>query len=164
MPTTPLLDKIVAEEPGRYLTTEEQDALLRESRYFEPRITAARDAQAHEAEVVKRAVDAVLKRYDFRGRYTYGAEKCYRDVGQVYRWCAFAMLLDDRKMLEDKLLLWMRAIIQSLDFPGANESIRMTYKLLTDESRRALRPASFQLMEPFLRAAEEILPADSVAF
>jgi hypothetical protein len=164
MPTTPLLDKIVADEPGRYLTTEEQDTLLRESRYLEPRITAARDAQAHEADIVKRAVDAVLKRHDFRGRYTHGAEKCYRDVGNVYRWCAFAMLVDDRKMLEDKLLLWMRSVIQSLDFPGANESIRMTYTLLLDESRRALRPASFQLMEPFLRAALEILPADSVAF
>lgn len=157
-----LLARIADESPGRYLTMEEKDAVLRGSPYMAPRLAAASDAEARHDEVVERTVKAVLKKFDFKRAYEYGEDKCIRDVGAVYRWAVFCMLCGDRRMFEDKLLLWMRTVIQSFGFPGGNESIRMSYARLRTEAGKALRRETMELLEPYLAAAEEILPADTL--
>ena len=159
---TALLENISAESPGRYLTEEEYKQLLADSPYLEGRILAARDAQAKEEEVVGKTVRQVLKKYDFRKAYEFGEDKCIRDVAVVYRYAVYCMLCDDRQQYEDKLLLWMRTIIQSFGFPGGLDSIRMTYKLLREEARKRVKPETAELLDPFLAVAEEILPAESI--
>lgn len=154
-----VLAKITREEPGRYLTDEEVREALKESPFLASRIRAMRSAQRVEDEVVKSTVDPVLKKFDFQtGRGGYGSAKCYRDVGTVYRYCVYAMVCDDLALLNDKLLYWLRTILQSLSFPGYNDSIAATYTLLRREMNRRLPAEDAALLDPFFRATEEILP------
>lgn len=158
---TTLLQDIRRTEPGRYLKPEEYDALLRAEPYLAPRIAAARAAEAVQKEVLTATIEPIFRKYDFQsGRANYGPAKCYRDVGYVYSYCVFAMLCDDMAMLNDKLLLWLRTILQSLAFPGGTkglESIHATYSLLRKEMNRRVPPESAALLDPFFKAAEEVL-------
>jgi hypothetical protein len=159
----PTLAKIRAENPGRYLTGAEFAALEAEAPYLRLRIRAARAAEQQEVTVLKVTLESIFRRYDFAsGRGGFGQEKCYRDVGLVYRHCVFAMLCDDRSMLENKLLIWMRTIVQSLNFPAETESIAATYTLLRKETLKRLSAEDGALLDPMLRACEEILPAKAV--
>jgi hypothetical protein len=157
-----LLEDIRRTDPGRYLTPEEYDALLRAEPYLAPRIAAAKAAEAAQQDVLTATIETIFKKYDFQtGRANYGPAKCYRDVGYVYSYCVFAMLCDDMPMLHDKLLLWLRTILQSLAFPGGTkgiDSIRATYSLLRKELNRRVPPESAALLDPFFKAAEEVLP------
>lgn len=155
----PILKKIRAEDPGKPPSAEELERIEKDQPELAPRIRATREAVAREQIILKETVEKVLKKYDFKGRFDYGSEKCYRDVGSVYRYCIFSMLCEDEDMLRNKLLFWMRTIIQSLDFPSGNESIRFCYSLLRETSRRNLSPDSSALMDPYLKIVEEILPS-----
>lgn len=155
----PLLAEIARTEPGRWLTPEELDGLRADDPFMAPRVDAAAEARRVESTVLEATVETILKKYDFEARHDYGKDKCYRDVGAVYRYAVFAMLMNDRGLLENKLLYWMRSIIQSFQFPSGNESIRMTYRLLRQSANRSLAPEHARLLDPFLAAAEEVLPS-----
>lgn len=157
MPT--LLAEISKTEPGRYLSADELRRLESEEPYLAPRIRAARNAQAAEPEILRAVLEPLYKRYDFDTGRTYGREKGYRDVGIVYQYCVFAMLKDDMRFLENKLLFWLRTILQSLNFPGGNDCIRDTYVMLRKETHRRLPKEDAALLDPFLKACEEVLPA-----
>lgn len=153
-----LLIEITRTDPGRFLTAEELRRLETEEPYLAPRIRAARNAEAQAGAIVKAAVDASLARYDFAtGRAGYGPDKCYRDVGTVYRYCVFAMLCDDIDLLKNKLLYWLRTILRGLNFPCGVESIRFTYGALRKEMHRRLPKEDAALLDPFFVATEEVL-------
>jgi hypothetical protein len=161
MPTTsPFLRNLLKVEPGRYLTLEEEQRVLAEDPYLEPRLEAMRDARDFEKTIVGSAVDLVLRKYEFEQRYETGRAKCMRDVGAVFRWSVYCMVIDDVTVLENKLLYWMRTVIQSFEFPGKNQSIQYAYTLLRKESARLLKPTTMQLLDPFLATAENILPSE----
>jgi hypothetical protein len=154
-----LLDDLKnSDEAGRYPTDAEYDTLSSDP-HLAPRARAAREAQSREREVVKTTVDWILKKYPFEAHHGAAREKCYRDVGAVFRWGVFSMLCDDIAMYDNKLLLWMRTIIQAFNFPSGNESIRATYSLLRKEARKQLTPQTAALMDPFLERAEIVLAA-----
>ena len=157
-----VLEKIKSNEPGRYLTEEEYQQFLAESPHATNLVAAAKHAEQKEAEVVQRCIKAVLKKYEFRKVYEYGEEKCIRDAKAVYRYAVFAMLCNDIEMLRNKLLYWMRLIIQSFGFPGGNKSIEMTYQRLNSEAKRAMDPSHYELLEPYLTECANILPAEEV--
>lgn len=107
---------------------------------------------------MKATVSTILGKFDFAsGRGGFGPDKCYRDVSTVYRHCVFAMLCDDLPMLENKLLIWLRTILQSLSFPGETESISATYTLLRKEVNRQLSKEDAALLDPFFQATAEVL-------
>lgn len=154
----PILEQQKKERPGEYLSSDDIEILRRQEPALAPCIDAAIAAEKKEQEILDRVIPDVLKKYDFRGRYEYGPEKCYRDVGAVYRYAVFAMLCNDLEMLENKLLIWMGTIVRSLNFPGGNESIRYTYEKLRREAIAALGDAHGRLLEPYLTAAVVNLP------
>lgn len=157
----PILEQQKKERPGEYLSPDDVEVLRRQEPALAPCIDAALAAQKREQEILERVITDVLKKFDFRGRYQYGEEKCYRDVGAVYRYAVFAMLCNDMQMLENKLLIWMGTIIRSLNFPGGTDSIRYTYEKLRRESVAALGETHGRLLEPYLAAAVETLPSPS---
>ncbi|MDX2176010.1 MAG: hypothetical protein SF028_06020 [Candidatus Sumerlaeia bacterium] len=155
------LARVIKNEPNRPLTEDDFTRILAEEPHLAQRVAAARAAAAAEAAVVKATVDTVLRRFDFvTGRAGYGPAKCYRDVGGVYHYAVLAMLAGDPTVYENKLLLWMRTIIQALAFPEG--SIAFTYALLRKEASKQLPAAAAQLLDPYLALAEKILPAESV--
>ena len=160
---SPLLDAIARDTPGRYLTAEELAALEQEDPLATRRIAAARAAQEREQSVLDATIRPILKKYDFvTGRHGYGPEKCYRDVGATYRYCVFAMLCESPELLDNKLLLWMRKIIQALNFPSGNESIAATYTLLRREAARQLPKDAVTLLDPYFEQVAAILPSEDL--
>ena len=156
----PILKQQMKDKPGEYFSAEELARLGAEDPSMAPRIEAASRAQIAEKVVLDRVIPATLRKFDFRKSFEYGEDKCYRDVGAVYRWCVFAMLCDDQTMLENKLLIWMGIIVRSLNFPGGSESIRFCYKLLRREMNAALGAPHASMLDPYFACAELILPGD----
>jgi len=155
-----LLKQISADTPGRYLTEVELKQLEVDP-YLRPRVAAARLAREKEPIVLDKTLNVILRRYEFEKKHGYGREKCYRDVGSVYQWCVFAMLCDDVSLLENKLLFWMRTVIQAFGFPGGNNSIRDTYSLLRKEMNKRVGGNEAELLDPFFASCERILPAET---
>ncbi len=160
--THELLDAIRKSEPGRYLTAEEHARLREEAPFLIPRLNAMRAVEAAQKDILKATVEPVLKKYRFADKVQHGPDKCFRDVGSTLRHCAFAMVCDDVQMLKDKLLYWLRTILQAVHFPGGLAPIEMTYTLLYRETIKRLDPESAKLMEPFLKATMEVLPSKDV--
>jgi hypothetical protein len=142
------------------LSPEEEAQVLAEDPYLEPRIEAMREARDFEKVIVGNTVDIVLRKYEFEQRHDYGRPKCMRDVTAVYRWSVFCMVLDDVSVLENKLLYWMRTVIQAFEFPGRNQSIQYCYSTLRKECGRLLKAPTMQLLDPFLASVEAILPSE----
>lgn len=156
-----VLQTIRKEDPGRYPTDEELRHILEAEPYLEARVRALRSAKEHEKAIVQGVVDQALKKYDFSGRGGFGPAKCYRDVGLVYRHCVFAMLCDDLQMLKEKLLYWLRTILQAQNFPCGVESIVMVYSRMRAEVARRLPPEDAKLLDPYFAAAATILPSEN---
>lgn len=155
-----LLEKARLESPGRYLTAEEMALLERDEPYIAPRLRAARAAAEKERAIVPSIVDRVFKKYDFEARIGYSKAKCQRDIGYVYKYCVFCMVLDSVEVLENKLLWWLRTILHAQNFPGEIQSIQMTYALLRQEVARQLPKQDAELLDPYFAAAERILPLE----
>ncbi len=154
-----ILEETRKSDPGAYLSPEQLAELEKIDHLMAARVRSARKAQQMESVVLKNVIEPILKKFDFAANASFHREKCYRDVGMVYRHCVFAMLSDDMEMLENKLLFWLRKILQSQNFPQGNESIRSTYALLLKETERQLPPEEFRLLNPYLARAAAILPS-----
>ncbi|MEQ8821786.1 MAG: hypothetical protein RLY93_16230 [Sumerlaeia bacterium] len=154
----PLLQQISKAEPGRYLTEQEVYRIASEDEFMKPRLQAAKAAQEKEQVIVQAAIKATFKKFDF-SVHDYYEGKCYRDVAMVYRYCVFSMLCNDTSLLENKLLYWMRTIIQAFEFPGRNDSIRLTYAGMRREAWNHLSQEHARLLDPYLELAENVLPA-----
>jgi hypothetical protein len=153
-----ILDEARRADPGSFLPEEKLRELEKVDHLMAARVRAARSAEQFEQPILRQVIEPILKKFDFSKANAH-RDKCYRDVGLVYRYCVFAMLSDDMKMLEDKLLFWLRTILQSQNFPQGNESIRATYTLLLREAERQIPPEHFRLLDPYLARAAAILPS-----
>ena len=154
----PILAEYRREKPGSYLSDSEISKILSDQPEMDVRLRAAKKAEMEQQSILDYVIPTVLAKYDFRGRFEYGESKCYRDVAAVYRYCVFAMLCGDLDVLKNKLLYWMRTVIQALDFPSGKESIKFTYTLLRNRVRQQLPPEFVAVLDPYFQAVEEVLP------
>jgi hypothetical protein len=155
-----ILETARRDQPGEYLPEEALQKLEAEVPYLAPRIRAARIAREKERQILEVVVEPMLRKYGFEEKIPLSKGKCYRDVASVYRHCVFAMLCDSVSLLEDKLLWWLRTILQSQAFPGRSESIQSTYSLLRKEVSRKLPAEDAALLDPCFAACERILPME----
>ncbi len=155
-----ILEEARASDPGLYLSEEKLRSLEKIDHLMAARVQAARKAEQAEPAILKNVIETVTRKYDFASNAVNYKEKCYRDVGLVYRYCVFSMLCDDMTILENKLLFWLRTILQSQNFAQGNDSIRATYELLLKESQKQLSPEVFRYLDPFLARAVTILPSE----
>ena len=72
------------------------------------------------------------------------------------------MMCDDMRILEDKLLWWLRTILHAQGFPESRESIKATYASLRREAQRNLPAEAVSLLDPYFEATEKILPMPEV--
>jgi hypothetical protein len=147
------------------------------------RATAAQEVREHEGRVVKEVVTSVFKRYPYEEHHDNAMAKCIRDVRYVSAYSTMAMLMDDVQWLDDKLLIWLKTILQSFEFPaaatrkralfaaraqdpalerldGKRQSIHETYTRLRDGYEAVLTPNSFALMKPALDRVVDTLTED----
>ncbi len=181
----PRLKMIFKAAESRQLTPQELEEYQRVVPEHTDRAEAAREIAKTEQAVVQKTVEDIFAIYPFEGNHPGASPKCLRDVRYVSAYATLAMLMEDPKWLEDKLLLWLRTILLAFEFPDraqgkkvlfggggdhggdgrGNElsppqrSIYDTYVRLRENYREVLTPNTYQLMEPYLQQAVDILPA-----
>lgn len=148
--------KIVAECDNRYPTPEEEQELVEFARSVPRRFEVARLVEKVEQEAVKHCIDETKKRYpNFAGHHEFAWAKAFRDVQLTVRTNVQAMLVGDMRLLDEKLLFWLKTILASFAFtPRFN---RDTYTFLRDGFKSRLPADAYALLEPYLNRNIEIL-------
>jgi len=150
------LFKLIHAGDSRYLTAEEQKEILSYTNTLPERFRIAAQVAEVEAAAVKRCIEETKKRYpNFERFHAQAWGKAYRDVQLTVRYNVQAMMLDDMKVLDEKLLFWLRTILASFNFtPQFN---RDTYTYLRDAFKAGLPAAAYKAMEPYFNRNIEVL-------
>lgn len=153
------LQSIFSDAEGRYLQNEEIRALAAYTSTLKERVETMQLLEKKEAAIVKETLDIVFEKHpDLTSRYFRTRENCTRDVTLVLRFCAMAMVRDDVDYLKEKLLYWLRTILQAFEFGAILDS---TYRTLAIRVEAHLSASQARLMAPYLRATHEVLTAES---
>lgn len=135
--------------PGRYPTPDERDRLCEYAAGVRGRLAALQEMEKIEREVIEAALDKIKVHYpNFLRYHAVGWEKGYRDMQLLLQYMAKAMYLDDRRLLDDQVLTWVRTIFKSLNFTP--KFLRDSYTLLREAVRAKAKPRTYALMEPYL--------------
>ncbi|OYT70322.1 MAG: hypothetical protein CFK52_11300 [Chloracidobacterium sp. CP2_5A] len=183
----PDLADMFRQAEGKYFTDAEFAKL--ESYYpnLSAHIEAAKDVRAKETGIVGRSVKEIYTMYPYEQHHEHATAKCVRDARYVLSYATLSMLIDDTRWFEDKLLIWMKTILQAFEFPesgqtdamreafaridpalanklkplkGKVKSIYHMYYVIKRECQQGLQPTSFRLIEPYLDLAMNVLSED----
>lgn len=165
---------------SRHLTEEE----LQEYENLMPdlsiRAMAAREVIRSETSVVKATVDEIFMMYPFQQKHEVAPGKAMRDITYISIYATHTMLLDDPAWFRDKLLIWLKTILQSFYFPTRTaepqrhpeltrqadrlpimrSAIYDTYARLKINYKDVLSPDAFALMEHPLQQAVDVLSGE----
>jgi hypothetical protein len=178
----PTLAAMFKAAENRHLTAQEFAEYVRVLPAESDRAKAAKEISDCEQAVVERVITEVFAVYPFVANHAFANAKCIRDVRSVSAYATLSMLMNDPHWFRDKLLLWLRTILQSLHFPdrestakktlfgtaGAKSadtsnmppnirSIHETYNKLRSIYKERLTENSFALIEPYLTQAVDTL-------
>lgn len=102
---------------GRYLTSEEMDNIADMVKAFQARFEITQKLEAKEEQLVKSIVEKTLEHFpQFAEERPNVFEKCVRDETLVLRYAAMAYLNDDEEIFTEKVMYWMRTVVQSMNF------------------------------------------------
>jgi hypothetical protein len=167
---------------SRHFNDEELAAIESEHPELKPEIAAARAVREVDVAAIGRVVKEVFSQYPYDQHHDHANPKCIRDVRYVVAYSCHAMIARDPRWLEDKLLIWLKTILQAFDFPDRmkssagvlfadkvmeeklktlppkTKSIFHTYYRLRQEICKAVGPEHAALFSPYLEQAVLILP------
>ncbi|MEM7789856.1 MAG: hypothetical protein AAF546_00510 [Verrucomicrobiota bacterium] len=182
--THPELKTLFKEAEGRFLNEDELDVYLSVAENGESKAEASREVKSIANQVIKKVLTRIFELYPYATQHNLAMGKCIRDMRYVLAYGTNCMLAEDPDWYRDKLLVWMKTIIQSFDFPDIAEgtteryfndpetvehvltltqgqrSIYETYKGILEEMRANLSEATFSEMEHYLNLSLEILSHD----
>ena len=180
----PRLKTIFKSAEGRHLTELELQEYCSVMPNLSDHAAAAREVAKCEPAAVQTVVDEIFLFYAFEQNYPDGRAKCMRDIRYVSAYATLSMLMNDPKWFQDKLLIWMKRILQAFEFPERNlpkkkllftsdadsnrqtnlapkqRSIFETYTKLKHTYQEMLAPPAFELMESYLQQTIDILASD----
>jgi len=179
------LQELFRRSEGRHWSEEELGTYSRSVPEFAKRAEAARAIAKHEATVVEKTVTEIFSVYAFMKHHPLAEVKAPRDITQVSVYTTSAMLMNDSDWLRDRLLLWLKTILQAFAFPKREsggqktlfgnrtpttnpaenmaqrrQAIFETYIALKRNYQQALDSAHFSLIEPYLQQVIDTLSAD----
>ncbi|MFQ3671172.1 MAG: hypothetical protein SNJ84_06915 [Verrucomicrobiia bacterium] len=180
----PKLSVLFKQAESRHFKDEEFDTILDEFPDLAPRVDACKEIRQKDVAIISKVVKEVFSQYDYNQFHDHASAKCPRDVRYVVTYACAAMLANDPQWFEDKLLIWLKTILQAFEFPprkpGAGKtlfadeqlekalaplpqktmSIYHCYYRLRQEMQRELSESSYRLIEPFLTQSLEVLTED----
>jgi hypothetical protein len=179
----PQLQALFRATESRQMSEQELDEYCRVVPEYTQRAIAAREITAVEQAIVQKVIDEIFAIYPYEQFHQSALAKCTRDVRYVSAYATLSMLMNDSQWFADKLLIWLKTILHSFEFPdkktkgkvlfsGAAQDNKMeelpahrrsiyeTYTKLKQHYQRVLTPSSFQLIEPHLQQAIDILSGD----
>lgn len=142
---------------------------------------AARAARKVEGSISRKVIKTIFSIYPYEQYHQMATAKAVRDVRYVISYAILSMLMDDLAWYRDKLLIWMKTIIQSFEYPklpqgkenlfpeekekvltlkGGQQSIHECYLMVEREMETALDREHFDAIRPYLSEATRILAND----
>jgi len=181
--THPELEAIFKAAESRHLTSQELDAYSQVVPEYAPHAQAAREVASVEEAVVQAVVKEIFLLYPYEKKHKLAFGKCVRDISYVSAYATQAMLMNDPQWFEDKLLIWLKTILQSFEFPEPTQkttglfskpadalhesglpqkqrSVFATYSQLKHHYQQKLSPTTFDLITSYLQQAIDILSSD----
>lgn len=180
----PELTDLFARAESRHLTDDQFEMYLAVAGDHADRVSAAQEVKTHDAQIVRNIITDLYAIYPYAKHHNLAMPKCIRDVRYVTAYASMAMLMGDPQWFADKLLIWMKTILQSFEYPDipagtsrrlnpepevraiiANlkpnqRSIFECYYRLRADFKKALSPAAFDEMSPYLQLPIDILSND----
>lgn len=150
------LARLSVEAEGRFATDEELQFLKDYLQSVEQRVIAyekiheAEEKIIHLVEAKKRAHNANLFQLN-SGDVT---QVCRRDLRNVLRHSAAALLFDERERLQESLLLWYQTIVRAYKYESY---AKVTYQILQEAIKQYLLPEEATLFYPFLQLNQLVL-------
>lgn len=117
----PDIAKLFRTVESRHLTAEEFAQYLTLCPEYAERAAAAREIQEHELTVVTNTVKQVFFLYPYPKYHEFAKDKAIRDVSYVSAYATHSMLTDDPDWFRDKLLIWLKTILQAFSYPAREE-------------------------------------------
>ena len=175
------LQAVFREAEARHLTEEELKLYQSLVPDASDRADAAKAAYAVELQVVEDTIESIFEAYPYSKFHALHSEKCPRDVTNVSTYAIQAMLMDDNDWFRDKLLLWLKTILQAFRFPPRSypketvlfgndqetgvinslppgrQSLYETYLLLDRNYQQVLHENHYELLRPHLELTRHIL-------
>ncbi len=154
------IKEMFSDAEGRYLEADESQKLKQFAQSLQSRLETMEAVKAAEKAIVSETLDAVWETHpEIESRYTKARENCTRDVTLVLRYCAMAMVREDMTFLRDKMLYWLRTILQAFQFGPILDT---TYRVLPRRVEAHLTPGQVQLLAPYLKETHRVLTKESL--
>lgn len=150
------LARLSIEADGRYATDQELKFISDYLQSVESRVSAyekIRDAAENIIEQVK-ADKQARNNYSFYLGPNDRSETCLRDMPNVLRCSASAMLINDLDRMREGVLIWYQTIVRAF---GYEQNAKLNYQILENIVRDNLSPEEAELMMPVLQLNYTIL-------
>jgi hypothetical protein len=123
----PALAELLAASEGRFPKDDELAALVKAIPAAKERVEAVRAIARVTPPVVNVVVHRILEVYPLAQTHDYSPEKCQRDITLVINYAALTLLAEDPGWFRDKLLVWMKTIIQAARFPDRTAGVQRVF-------------------------------------
>ena len=141
---------------GRYLTKDEQEELLAYAAALPKKIRYADLLEQKEGVIIGNLTEEMKRRYpNFAKFHDQAWGKCQRDTSLVLRYDVQAMVFDDMKMLDDKLLYWLRTILSASNMTP--KFVSDCYTILRDQVKAEVSAEAFAALQPYLQRNIDVL-------
>lgn len=149
------IESLFSSAEGRYLALEEERQIIDYTRTLDARLATMRAVQAAETSIVEGCLNDIWSQHpDMQSAPPVVREKARRDMTLVLRYAALAMVRDDPKMLEERLLYWLATILNSF---GLMPVVDTGYRAMGRRVEAVLRPEQGALISPYLRQVHQTL-------
>lgn len=140
----------------RLPTPDERDRLTTYAQSARSRFAAMQEVEAQGDAIVEDVMAQMKQMYPNIPRFhVQGFEKGYRDNRILLTYMAKCMLLDDPRLLDEQVLVWVRTLFKSFNFTP--KFIRDNFTLMRETVRKRVKPRTFMLMEPMLNHTIEFM-------
>ena len=154
------IKSIFSEAEGRYLEDQEAAVLNRYASTLSGRLEAMEAVRSKEKAIVEETVEAVWRKHpEVETKWSNARQTTIRDITLVLRYCTMAMVRDDMEFLRDKLLYWMRSILQAFQMGPILDT---AYRALPRRVEAHLSPGYVKLLAPYLKETHRILTKESL--
>jgi hypothetical protein len=141
---------------GRYATDAELQFLQDYLDTVETRVSTYETIREHEEQIIYRweAAKRGVKEDVFHMGERDVSEICRRDMTNVFRCSATAILFNDLDRLREGLLIWYQTIVRAYNY---TKYTKISYLIIQETIKEFLKPEEVELMMPALKLNHTIL-------
>lgn len=148
----PKIEALMEEAESRYLKPEEMEAFKQYAISIAQSLKVYESLRDKEVEIFQPVADRLVKGFPQTEQET--LERVLKHWLLVSRYCAMAMLLNDREYLQRRLLDWLKGLVQTHQTAEIEATL---YQLLQARLKELLSPQALALLQPFLEQARATL-------